>query len=181
MIVPSVYSGDLVENLKFAVYSEMGIFDYKETVPVAPANTTEVWNFTKDGKNTFALALAAGVRYDIKADNITITPKVSARYANTCYVANKEAIDAAVPASDKTMFKVADLGIQKKNADGERKDLYAGDFFNLEAGVEVGGLISNTTFSVHYKSANLMNLIEYTDKTYNVKAGTLNVGCKIAF
>lgn len=187
LIVPSVYSGDLVENLKFAAYSEMGLFDYRETQPsrVVSGNTStsEYYKQTKDGKNTFALALAAGVKYDIKADEITVTPKAAIRYANSCYVANKEAIDAAVPASNKTIFNTGKdgLGIQKKNTEGERNGLLAGDFFNLEAGVDVAGLINNTTFSVHYKSANLLNATEYNDKTYNVKLGTLNVGCKIAF
>ena len=185
LIVPSVYSGDLVENLKFAAYSEMGLFDYRETQPApvtsGTTTTSESYAQTKDGKNTFALGLVAGLKYDIKVDELTITPKASVRYANSCYVANNEAINKAVPGG-KTLFPTGNdgLGIQKKG-DGERAELLGGDFFNLEAGVELAGLINNTTFSVHYKSANLMNLTEYADKTYNVKAGTLNVGCKIAF
>ena len=197
LIVPSLYSGDLVENLKFGAYSEIGLFDYREKQPEGTTGdneTSEYYVQTKDYKNTFALALAAGVKYDIKADDITVTPKASVRYANTCYVANKDAIKAAVPGTkDKDLFPVADLGIQSVAKDGERSKqldadgnpyLLSGDFFNLEAGVDVAGLINNTTFSVHYKSANLLNNTDYSANdygTYNVKLGTLNVGCKISF
>ena len=73
--------------------------------------------------------------------------------------------------------------------------LLAGDFFNLSAGVEVAGLINNTTFYGHYKSANLLNKTDYKSEKvnnapnanyaeygmYNVKLGTFNVGCKISF
>ncbi len=197
LIVPSLYSGDLVENLKFGAYSEIGLFDYREKQPEGTTGDNETSEFyaqTKDYKNTFALAVSAGLKYDIKADDITVTPKASVRYANTCYVANKAAIKAAVPGTgDKDLFPVDDFGIQSVAKDGERSEqlnsegkpyLLSGDFFNLEAGVDVAGLINNTTFSVHYKSANLLNNTDYSANdygTYNVKLGTLNVGCKISF
>ncbi len=189
LIVPSLYSGDLVENLKFAAYSEIGLFDYREKQPEGTTGdneTSEIYAQTKDYKNTFALAVSAGLKYDIKADDITVTPKASVRYANTCYVANKAAIKAAVPGTgDKDLFPVADLGIQSVAKDGERAGKFlSGDFFNLEAGVDVAGLINNTTFYGHYKSANLLNNTDYSANdygTYNVKLGTLNVGCKISF
>ena len=197
LIVPSLYSGDLVENLKFAAYSEIGLFDYREKQPdpvTGDNSSEEIYLQTKDYKNTFALAMTAGLKYDIKADDITVTPKASVRYANTCYVANKAAINAAVPGTgSKDLFAVSDFGIQSVAKDGERSEqlnsegkpyLLSGDFFNLEAGVDVAGLINNTTFSVHYKSANLLNNTDYSANdygTYNVKLGTLNVGCKISF
>ena len=77
----------------------------------------------------------------------------------------------------------------------------AAGFFNLKAGVEIGGLINNTTFSLDYVSANLMNKTNYTsekipvaggemanpfykvgfnNKWYNVKLGHFDIGCKIA-
>ena len=196
LIVPSLYSGDLVENLKFAAYSEIGLFDYREKQPEGTLNSTETsveyYGQTADYKNTTALAVAAGVKYDIKADDLTITPMASVRYANTCYVANKASIKipGTGDCAGSDFFKVADLGIQKNETEGERTGLLSGDFFNLEAGVSVAGLIDNTTFSVHYKSANLLNNYDYSDEgkaeyseygRYNVKLGTLNVGCKIAF
>jgi len=205
MIVPSFYSGNIVENLSAAVYSEIGLFEYKDAADrfkfdgSQTAQTAEFYNITADGKNTTALALAAGLKYDIKADDITISPKASVRYANTCYVENKATIDRYVPASGNSLFKTGDdqLGIQDRVADAnsERNGLYAGDFFNLEAGVDVAGLINNTTFSCHYKSANLLNKTNYSSETidgvpntnysekgmYNVKLGTFNVGCKISF
>jgi hypothetical protein len=62
--------------------------------------------------------------------------------------------------------------------------------FNLNIGCDFGGFINNTTFSVEYKSANLLNAISTSDdsdpayadgeKYYNVKAGTFDIGCKIA-
>ena len=124
MIVPSFYSGDLVENLSAAVYSEIGLFEYKDakdTFKVDGSNTArtyEAFNVTADGKNTTALALAAGLKYDIKADDVTISPKASVRYANSCYVANKATIDRCVPASGNSLFKTGDdnLGVQDKVA-----------------------------------------------------------------
>ena len=201
LIVPSVYSGDLIENLKFAAYSEIGMFEYKDSADRSKSETSgetttvETWGVTADGKNTSANAAVAGLRYDIKLDDITVTPKASFRYANSCYVANKASIDAVVPASDKTIFPVADLGIQSKETKGERAGLLSGDFFNLEAGVEIGGLINNSTFYAHYKSANLLNNTDYASEKiddvanptyakygmYNVKLGTFNVGAKISF
>ncbi|SFJ04193.1 hypothetical protein SAMN04487775_11231 [Treponema bryantii] len=190
LIVPSFYTGDLVENLSAAVYSEIGLYDYRETQPT-PTHSGNDWAVesygqTTDGKNTMALAVAGGLKYDIKADDITITPKASFRYANTCYVQNKT--NEVAPAKDQSLFK--DLGEQKTETSGDRLGLYVGDFFNLEAGVDVAGLINNTTFYAHYKSANLLNSIDYSEnkdaegnslKYYNVKLGTFNVGCKIAF
>ena len=66
--------------------------------PVTSGTTTtsESYAQTKDGKNTFALGLVAGLKYDIKVDELTITPKASVRYANSCYVANNEAINATI-------------------------------------------------------------------------------------
>jgi hypothetical protein len=188
LIVPSVFSGDLVPNLKFGAYSEIGLFDYRENQPdpvTGDDSSSEFYAQTEDYKNTFALALTAGLKYDIKVDEITVTPKASARYANTCYVANKDSIKAAVPgAGDKDLFVKDEFGIQSAATEGERAGFLSGDFFNLEAGVDVAGLINNTTFYAHYKSANLLNNTDYSAAdygTYNVKLGTFNVGCKIAF
>ena len=78
----------------------------------------------------------------------------------------------------------------QKEAKPEDKKTYAGDFFNLSAGVDFAGFVNNTTFFANYASANLINGIAKEDSTpayadkakyYNVKLGTLDVGCKISF
>ena len=184
IIVPSFYTGgELVEGLTAAVYSEMALLRGEST---NVTGTNEIkYNTAKDTSDTFALALAAAVKYDIKADDITITPQAGFRFVNACYEDNE--ISKYAPGNK--FF--ADLGKQKTvtDATSKRKDLYDGGFFNLKAGVNVNGLIKNTDFFLVYESANLMNGIDYSTfknddgtarKFYNVKAGTLNVGCKIS-
>ena len=194
IIVPSVYLGDLVPNLKFAAYSEMALLNW-----VDDPSATELAKFEKiilgdnvvtlgDKKadvfaraankdRTFALAVATGVSYDIKSDELTITPKAGIRYANAAYVENK--INSIAPLSNNKVFD--ELGIAGKDEKGNN------DFFNLKAGLDVNGLIDNTTLFAEYASANLLNDNEYknakgdTEKYYNIKNGTFNVGCKIHF
>ena len=189
LIVPSFYSGDLVENLAVAAYSEIGLFRGKDTHTDAdPTKEQTFYDAAVDPDNTTAIAFALGLKYDIKSDDITVTPKASIRYANATYMDNKARIDKAIPASDHSkMFVADDFGTQKKKTEAGKTNFFDGDFFNLEAGVDVAGLINNTTFFGHYKSANLLNGTEYKNaagesiKMYNVKLGTFNVGCKIAF
>lgn len=111
-IEAAFYLGKLVENLKAA----------------ALFSTTLV----KDVNDT-PIKVLAGCAYDVKAGDITITPKA---------------------------------GISFKNK-------VAGDEIKVKAGVDVAGLISNTTFSAVYASNDL--------KANKNKIGTVNVGCKIAF
>ena len=160
------------------------------------------WSNAADKDGTLALAVAAGLQYKIEIDAGAITPKFGIRYANAAYVDN--AIASASPLKNDAVFK--DMGKQAKTygntADTKtfysRNGLSDGDYFNLKAGVDVN-VIDNTTFFVDYASANLLNKIDYTDKAptdakipatnyrvsdfgyYNVKLGTLNIGCKIAF
>ena len=188
LVVPSFYLGDLVPNLKAAAYSEIGLYNGKKD-PKLSDSTTETWGSAVDPDNTFAFALAAGVAYDIKADAITITPKASIRYANATYVENKTYEMLPGREDKKTtrdMFPADEegLGVQDtvKDASSKRNGKLAGDFFNLKAGVDVAGLINNTTFYAFYQSANLLNKTEYNDdKYYNVKAGRITVGTKISF
>jgi hypothetical protein len=187
LIVPSFYTnGDLVEGLKAAVYSEMAILN--GTASTDPKVGKGV---AADKDDTFALALAAAVAYDIKADDITVTPQVGFRFVNACYDDN--GINKIDPLSNDAFFD-AIIGKQKKVATGTRKGLNENGFFNLKAGVNVNGLINNTDIFAVYQSANLLNGIDYSTlkntkkngsevakKYYNVKAGTFNVGCKISF
>ncbi len=108
-IEAAFYLGNLVENLKAA----------------ALFKTTLV--------NDTPITVLAGCAYDVKADEITITPKA---------------------------------GISFKNK-------FDGDEIKVKAGVDVAGLINNTTFYTVYESNNL--------KADENKIGTVNVGCKIAF
>ena len=108
-IEAAFYLGNLVENLKAA----------------ALFSTTLV--------NDTPIKVLAGCAYDVKADEITITPKAGVSFANKA----------------------------------------AGDEIKVKAGVDVAGLIDNTTFYAVYASNNL--------KADENKIGTVNVGCKIAF
>lgn len=110
-IEAAFYLGNLVENLKAA----------------ALFSTTLV----KEGD--MPIKVLAGCAYDVKADEITITPNAGISFANKA----------------------------------------AGDEIKVKAGVDVAGLINNTTFSAVYASNNL--------KANKDKIGTVNVGCKIAF
>ncbi len=183
MIVPSFYLGETkVEGLKAAAYGEIGILKYIEEKdqpePASDGKVTEHFGSIAMENETSAIALAAGLSYGITLDNdATVTPKAGFRYANSSYVNND-------------LYKKSDifknLGMQKA-ADPDDKKAWSADFFNLKVGVDIGGLINNTTFSVNYNSANLLNGIDtksgYAEDTkyYNVKNGTFDVGCKIAF
>jgi len=177
-IVPSFYLGnDLVPGLKAAAYAEIGLYNGEKDDKV-DATSIETWGCAKDKDATTAMAVVAGFSYDIKSDDLTITPKASFRYANAAYVDNNAKAD--IPESSYTLFN--DLGNQKKKTEAGKTDLYDGDFFNLTASVNVAGLINNTDFYLSYVSQNLLNDIDYGDATmYNVKSGTFNVGCKIHY
>lgn len=110
-IEAAFYLGNLVENLKAAAW--LGT------------------KLVKEGDTP--ITVLAGCAYDVKADDITITPKA---------------------------------GISFKNKT-------AGNVVMVKAGVDVAGLINNTTFYAVYASNNL--------KADSNKKGTVNVGCKIAF
>ena len=141
---------------------------------------------------TFALALAAGLSYGIAAGDGTVTPKLGFRYVNGAYISNgllNDKVNRRGVTDNAEIFDVG-LGYQRKaDADDAAKKAWFADWFNLNIGCDFGGFINNTTFSVEYKSANLLNAIEtsaessprYADgeKYYNVKLGTFNVGCKI--
>ncbi len=111
-IEAAFYLGKLVENLKAAALLETKLVEEINDTPIK---------------------VLAGCAYDVKADEITITPKAGVSFANKA----------------------------------------AGDEIKVKAGVDVAGLINNTTFSAVYASNNL--------KAKKNKIGTVNVGCKIAF
>jgi hypothetical protein len=225
-IVPSFYTnGNFVPNLKIGAYSEIvplrfeepdmkdSCFDGQADNPTDPTK----WNFgktvyskDKESKSwenalnkdqTLAMAFALGLSYKVEIDAGAITPSFGIRYANAAYVDND--IAGISPLSSNPVF--AKMGEQNKKSDKDtdadkktgylRKNYSEADYFNLKAGVDVN-VIDNTTFSVEYASANLLNKVDRTSekvddkananyndgwKWYNYKLGTLNIGCKIAF
>ena len=216
-IVPSVFTGsELVPNFTAGLYSEIALLQYKEKAADGYVSSytkdnsdtdwtsRDVWNNASLKQEKFAFALAGGLKYDYKADEITVTPSAGFRFVNRAYVENK--INAKNPLSNNAVFATSSLGAQdyvRYNSDAKYGDAghLAGGFFNLKAGVSIGGLINNTTFSLDYESANLMNKIDYKSKEisvnganianpyyqagewkyYNVKLGHFDIGCKIAF
>ena len=240
IITPSFYSGSLInENLKIAAYSEIALMrgfesreqtswyisdntkqnlntpDEKDADPAPDAvekvKITNKHSSPVNANNAFAFAL--GLSYDLKLDTVTVTPKFGVRFANGSYFDNK--INAISPLSSNKVFEEGwgKMGVQRKvqsNGWGAANEVYAGDFLNLKLSCDVAGLINNTTFSVEYASANLLNDINYKDeyikangedKTlnpyyngykenggngnnigwYNVRAGEFTVGAKISF
>ena len=170
IIVPSFYTTNDIEGLTAGVYSEMALLKSEKKTEFSD-NKTTVTNAAANKDRTFAFAIAAGAKYDIKADAVTVTPSAGMRFANKAYDENE--INKINPLSSNKVFET---GLNKM---GEAKDDEG--WLNVKAGVNVNGLISNTDFFVNYESANLLNEKDYgDDKYYNVKAGILNVGCKIS-
>ena len=223
VITPSFYTnGELVEGLTAALYSEIALLNYKDnpdtTGEVHDASYTktnsdgtdsETWNncYWKDEK--FAFALTGGLKYAIKSGDITATPQAAFRFANVAYVEN--GIKNWSPLKSHPVFDKMGSQDVIRDVNNSKKKYgnggYVAGFLNIKAGVEVGGLIPNTTFDFVYESANLMNKIDYTSKEisvngtnvpnpyylgadksnyegakwYNVKLGHFDIGCKIAF
>jgi len=121
----------------------------------------DIWMFTGDGAPDPQFGVAAGLSYELAVgDSIKVTPKAGFRFAN---------VDGgtSLPA------------ISKKNTDnGGYTDVAAADgeagLLNVKAGVDISGLIENTTFGAYYQSRNLKALKE------NGKAGTFNVFVKVS-
>jgi len=142
VIVPSFYSGSIVENLTAAAVAQIAL----------PTSGGEA-----------KIAVAGGLKYAIAAtDAVTVTPYVGARFATKNYAnAAKAALDYA---------NTDNGGI--KDTEG----VAANGLLNLKAGLDVAGLINNTTFSVWYQSRNLLQTADGAKKL-----GTINVQCKISF
>ena len=162
-IVPSIYSGDIFDGLKFGAYSEIILM--RDEVEVGSGYIKDA---CADKDRATAIAIAAGASYDVKAGDVTITTKAGARYANKAYVENSF-INKDKDGKEVGLFK--DLGYAKDDE----------GYLNLKIGADINGLLDNTTFFVNYTSANLLNETDYADDYYAVKAGTLNVGAKIHF
>ena len=177
-IMPSFFSGEIVPNLTAAAYADIGIMQKKVTSygkDLADWSDTKVDPANKD----MAFAVAMGAKYAIPVGEMTVTPNLGIRFANASYMDNikqEEGLPTELPAEkDDAVF--GGMGDQEKDG-----TLYDGNFMNLKAGVDVTGLIDNTTLSVIYESRNLLNGKEATEgsKDNIQKLGTLNFKVKIA-
>ena len=152
---PKAASEDLVARIMPSFFSG-------ELVPNLTAAAYSDIGIMKQGDA--AMAVAVGAKYAIPAGAVTITPNAGIRFANDSYLDN---VTAAMKEKDDGVF----AGTGDRNVDGSA--------LNLKAGVDVTGLISNTTLSVIYDSRNLLNDTKNTDGVVN-KAGTLNFKVKIS-
>ena len=147
-IVPAFYSGDIVPGLKAAVLGD-------------------IWLYTGDHAPDPAFGVAAGVSYELAVgDAIKVTPKAGFRFANY------DAGGAYLPAISK---KNTDNGGYTDIADADTtSDATNKGLLNVKAGVDISGLIENTTFGAYYQSRNLK-----AAKAAG-KAGTFNVFVKVS-
>ena len=183
-IMPSFYSGvELVPGLTAAAYADIVIYNTgKDETEVSGSESSSVTYQAGEDKAT-PIAFALGAQYAIPVGEMTITPKAGIRFANAAYVDYKIA-----EKGDDGVFK--DMGVQQKLAlTAEDRTKYGlesdGNFMNLKLGVDVGGLIDNTTLSVIWETKNILNDTPYGDGTGDVarfgpKLGTLNFKAKIA-
>ena len=175
--MPSFYSGELIPGLTAAAYADIGMTKLAKDDNEGPDTVDYIREEAK-----VPMAFALGAQYAIPVGEMTITPKAGVRFANAAYV------DYKVAEKDDGVFK--DMGVQQELADNaEDKTKYGlvhdGNFMNLKLGVDVGGLIDNTTLSVIWQTANILNDTPYGDGKGDVarfgpKLGTLNFKAKIA-
>ena len=172
-IMPSFYSGEIVPGLTAAAYADIVIPKTGEDDVSDPKAQVE-YNAGKD--RATAMAFTFGAKYAIEAGEVTITPQAGVRFANAAYV------DYKIFDTELTKNKVfAGMGDQKKKTKVD-EDLITsdGNYMNLKLGVDVAGLIDNTTLSVIWDTKNILNDTDYPDNTVGPKLGTLNFKAKIA-
>ena len=139
--------GDVAVKLVPSFYSGDLIPNLKAGA-VAELNLSDATNFS----------IAAGAKYTIAiGDSVKISPYGGARFISN--------------GAETPVFGVRNVN-NAGNGDTDKRD--EDSVLNVKAGVEFGGLISNTTFDVWYQSCNL------TNNGAGAKAGTINVSCKIA-
>ena len=151
-IVPSFYSGDIVPGLKAAVIGDL-IFPRGYDPAPDPI-----------------IGVAGGVSYELAVgDSIKIIPKAGFRFATD----NVSTITGvAIPALTKAYD---DNGAYNDVADADiTDDATNKGLLNFKAGVDISGLINNTTFGAYYQSRNLKALKD------DGKAGTFNVFVKVS-
>ena len=164
--MPSFYSGEIVPGLTAAAYADI-------VVPKTGKSDNKTTYEAGDKKVT-AMAFTLGAKYALNVEEMTITPQIGLRFANAAYV------DYGVTDTEKGNAVFAKMGDQKKNAVADENGITSdGNYMNLKFGVDVAGLIDNTTLSVNWATDNILNA-QSTDTTNINKFGTLNFKAKIA-
>ena len=184
--MPSFYSGELVPGLTAAAYADIVIPNTgkKEEEVSSSESSSVIYVAGEDAATPIAFAL--GAQYAIPVGDMTITPKAGIRFANAAYVDYKS--KGYFGELGKGVFN--EMGVQQElAADAEDRTKYGlvhdGNFMNLKLGVDVGGLIDNTTLSVIWETKNILNETPYGDGDsdkgrFGPKLGTLNFKAKIA-
>ena len=183
-IMPSFYSGEIVPGLTAAAYADIVIPKTGENDDSDPKAQVE---YTRKEAAT-PMAFAFGAKYAIEAGEVTITPKAGIRFANAAYVdystdlSDEGGREPIFTEKDDGVFK--DMGKQKPLAeDAEDSTKYGlisdGNYMNLKLGVDIAGLIDNTTLGVEWSTHNILNDLDNDAANIN-KLGTLNFKAKIA-
>ncbi|MCI6664013.1 MAG: autotransporter outer membrane beta-barrel domain-containing protein, partial [Spirochaetia bacterium] len=165
-IMPSFYSGEIVPGLTAAAYADI-------VVPKTGKNDNKT-TYKAGEKKVTAMAFTLGAKYALNVEEMTITPQIGLRFANAAYV------DYGNTVAEKGNAVFAKMGDQKKKAVTDENGIESdGNYMNLKFGVDVAGLIDNTTLSVNWATDNILNALS-TDTTNINKFGTLNFKAKIA-
>ena len=154
-IQPSFYTGEIIPGLTAAAYADIQIAQKGKTKTTIDGTTTETETAKKPDA---AMAFAFGVKYALNVEEMTITPQFGLRFVNDEYARANKLFD--------------DTNYKKGESSGD-------DYLNVKLGVDVAGLVDNTTFSVVWTSENLNNKTDAAN-TNDPKFGTLNFGAKIA-
>lgn len=175
-IMPSFYSGELIPGLTAAAYADIVVqktgTDSNSEPDIDGNNITVKETTYQNAKRLTPMAFALGAKYDIGVDEMTITPKFGLRFANAAYV------DYGVKELGNPVF--GGMGAQDKAAEDDYGITSAGNYLNLKLGVDVAGLVDNTTLSVTWATNNILNKNENSDAGNVAKFGTLNFKAKIA-
>lgn len=174
-IMPSFYSGELIPGLTAAAYADIAVTKLAKD----EATEDKSVDYIRE-KGKVPMAVAFGAKYDIGVDEMTITPKFGIRFANAAYV------DYEITETDDGVFGknendkwVSTMGEQKKADIDEYEIVSAGNYLNLKLGVDVAGLVDNTTLSVTWQTENILNDRDDANRN-DPKLGTLNFKAKIA-
>lgn len=169
-IMPSFYSGELIPGLTAAAYADIAVTKLAENDVEGPDTVTYIRDEAK-----VPMAFAVGANYAIPVDEMTITPKFGLRFANAAYVDYKEA--GKFTENDDEVF--GGMGEQEPQGVDKYGITSDGNYMNLKLGVDVTGLVDNTTLSVTWQTANILNKIDYVSGN-GPKFGELNFKAKIA-
>ena len=168
-IMPSFYTGELIPGLTAAGYADIAVTKLAKNDIEGP---DRVYYIREEAKVPMAFAL--GANYAIPVDEMTITPKFGLRFANAAYV------DYNIQENgDHPVFGDMKGQEQKKQGMDKYGITSDGNYLNLKLGVDVAGLVDNTTLSVTWQTENILNDRDDANRN-DPKWGTLNFKAKIA-